>query len=254
MFYLISKDPGTKKNVADFLGSGQKLKSFDKVKAALSAVRSDQPRLIILDADIEENKGLQNYKSIRQIDPGLPVIMISSSSDFQLVVAATKLGIKDFLRKPLEKEKLAAAVGEALKIKQAPPALRGIEDIPWLAGNSAPLLSLFRNIEAVLEEPVDIALVGEAGCDKKAVADLINKNSRGAGVFKSLKLSSFGRDTDEAYFWVTIQGLLSIKERVEKETRLTTLYSSGFSEINPLFKDSLLGFIEKRRKSKKKCN
>jgi DNA-binding NtrC family response regulator len=251
MIYLISKDNKTVADIKKYLGRDCPLEPFEEIEEIFSKIMDRPARLIILDLDSQKDAVLKSYKSIRQFNSSLPVIILSSKPVISEVVALTKLGAEDFLAKPVKKEQLLPAITRALEKKRKTGRLSGIEEVPWLRGGSQPLKNLLETVGDILGKPVDLVLIGEAGCDLSSLAGLINQNSAEEGVIKFISLSSFGRDVDEAYFWVTIQELLSLKERMEKETRFRTIYISGLSNVNPLFQESVLGFLNTRRRDQR---
>src|SRR5579864_516162 len=59
---------------------------------------------VLLDLMMPQRDGFETLRTIRMIDPSLPVIMISGASSVFNVVTAMKFGASDFLCKPFEHE------------------------------------------------------------------------------------------------------------------------------------------------------
>lgn len=62
-----------------------------------------------------EISGLDLLRRIKEIDPALPVIVITGHGDVPLAVEAMKFGAADFLEKPFDDEALIAAIRSALE-------------------------------------------------------------------------------------------------------------------------------------------
>ena len=93
---------------------------FETVKAedgtsALAAVTDPTIGAVVLDVRLPDMDGIQVLACIRERRPELPIIMLSASTDQEIVLEALRLGAGDYLAKPLHEEELALAVGRALE-------------------------------------------------------------------------------------------------------------------------------------------
>jgi UDP-3-O-[3-hydroxymyristoyl] N-acetylglucosamine deacetylase len=71
-------------------------------EGAIKALIEHRPALILLDIWMPGLDGLETLKKIKEINPEVPVVMISGHATISTAVAATQLGAVDFLEKPLE--------------------------------------------------------------------------------------------------------------------------------------------------------
>lgn len=83
-------------------------------QSALSSADDESYGVVVLDVRLPDVDGIQVLARIREMRPDLPVIMLSSSTDQEIVLEALRLGAKDYLAKPLHGEELVLAVGRAL--------------------------------------------------------------------------------------------------------------------------------------------
>jgi two-component system, NtrC family, response regulator AtoC len=60
---------------------------------------SKQPDLITLDFSLPDMNGETLYKKIKEVNPAIPVIVISSQEDITVAVTLLKMGVKDYLVK-----------------------------------------------------------------------------------------------------------------------------------------------------------
>jgi serine phosphatase RsbU (regulator of sigma subunit) len=67
----------------------------------LALVEHDSPELVLLDLKMPDMGGLEVLAEISQLSPGLPVIIISGSSEMSDAIQALRLGACDYLVKPL---------------------------------------------------------------------------------------------------------------------------------------------------------
>jgi len=80
----------------------------------LIAYKAWKPDVVLMDIMMPHMNGFATLKAIRQIlhDTTTTVIMVSSVTDKQDIVACVKLGIQGYVLKPFEVKKLAATVVE----------------------------------------------------------------------------------------------------------------------------------------------
>ncbi len=89
-------------------------------EAALKILKSDTIHLIITDWHMPGVDGIDVYKNIRE-DPALksiPFLMITSETGKQQVMEAMKLGIRNYIIKPVYAHILKAKIQDLLKLKE----------------------------------------------------------------------------------------------------------------------------------------
>jgi len=92
---------------------------------ALDCIRMEDVDLIVTDIRMGEISGFDLIHQARLLKPGVPVIIISAYEDFHYAQLALRLGVKDYLVKPLNENHFLDAVREALlKSKRRADALR----------------------------------------------------------------------------------------------------------------------------------
>jgi two-component system chemotaxis response regulator CheY/two-component system response regulator MprA len=83
-------------------------------REAVEVYQQERPALVIMDLMMPEMNGLEAVDKIHHLNPGAPVLMLTSSSRRDEVLTAKQLGVVNYLRKPVQPQKLAAAVKDAL--------------------------------------------------------------------------------------------------------------------------------------------
>ncbi|WP_052350598.1 response regulator [Paenibacillus gorillae] len=74
-----------------------------------------KPDLIILDSELPILDGMAVLRKILYFHPHAHILMISAVNETDMVKRAIRLGVKQFLVKPLEAESLSRAVQETLE-------------------------------------------------------------------------------------------------------------------------------------------
>ncbi len=81
---------------------------------ALEILRSGRPGLVLSDLRLSEGDGFGVLRAAKELDPDLPVIVMTAYGSIQDAVAAMKDGALDFLAKPVDPDHLLLLVERAL--------------------------------------------------------------------------------------------------------------------------------------------
>ena len=112
--FIIDDDPGVRDSLGLLLAvRGYRTALFAWAKDFLSAWRPDWAGAILCDIRMPDIDGLELLGSLQQRGCALPCIMITGHGDVDLARQAFKAKAVDFLEKPLDEEKLIAAIEEA---------------------------------------------------------------------------------------------------------------------------------------------
>jgi two-component system, chemotaxis family, chemotaxis protein CheY len=77
-----------------------------------------QVGLIICDIRMPKVNGIEAIDFLKQHAPSIPIIVVTGYPDSELAVSLLKKGVRDYMVKPVEKEKLLAKVKEILAAPQ----------------------------------------------------------------------------------------------------------------------------------------
>ena len=70
-------------------------------KSAIEIFLKEKPNAVFLDISLDESNGLQIFKQLYQADSRIPVIIITSHNNREIVRDAIQQGAFNFLEKPL---------------------------------------------------------------------------------------------------------------------------------------------------------
>ncbi|MGH9452224.1 MAG: sigma-54-dependent transcriptional regulator [Terriglobia bacterium] len=141
------------------------------------------PDLILLDLLMPELDGLETLEQLRQIQPGVNVVMLSCVTDTRKVAQAIKLGAQDYLTKPFKKAELDAVLAHCLSDHSVPQPSGQVEELSedqYFVAASAAMRKIRAQVAQLAQVDVPVLMLGESGTGKEVVARLIHKLSRRA--------------------------------------------------------------------------
>ncbi len=179
---IVDDEPGILKTLSELLeDEGYQVTSAKSGTDALDVIRQDPPDLVFLDIWMPDLDGLEVLKRVRQQFPNMMVIVMSGHGSIETAVQATKLGAYDYLEKPLDSEKIAILVRNALhqrKLEEENLNFRiQVERHLQLVGDSSVMNKLREQIAAAAPTHSRVLIFGENGTGKELVARSIHRQS-----------------------------------------------------------------------------
>ncbi len=167
--------------------AGFDARPFDSAMAVLEVLDENFAGVVVTDVRMPQIDGLQLFRRIRAIDPGLPVILISGHGDIDMAVEAMHDGAYDFLAKPFAAERLVESVRRAAEKRSLVMANRKLRELAAQSGDDGPLIGqapaivrLRQTLRHIADADVDVLVVGETGSGKEVVARLLHDWSKRA--------------------------------------------------------------------------
>ena len=177
------------KNMRPFLsllmkGEGFKTLLASDGETALKMVRSESPDLMLLDIKMPDMDGMEVLRQAKEIDPNLPIIVITGFSQTPGAVKAIKAGAFEYFAKPFENNELVRAVHQALTEKKLERQVKELSSqldksiyLKETMGPSDAVAKLISQVESVAESDFSVVIIGETGSGKEVVARAIHQAS-----------------------------------------------------------------------------
>jgi two-component system KDP operon response regulator KdpE len=99
---------------ASLAAAGHRVITADHAQAALAALRSEKPDVVILDLGLPDRSGFEVIAEMREAG-SVPIIVLSARNDERSKVAALDLGADDYIGKPFGVAELMARIRAALR-------------------------------------------------------------------------------------------------------------------------------------------
>jgi nitrogen regulation protein NR(I) len=155
---------------------------------AIRQVAAEQPHLVVMDIRMAGTSGLDTLRKLRELNPKLPVIMMTAYGTTQTAIEAMKHGAYDYILKPLDVPKLKALLAGALKaahdmrsVVSYQPLLAKEEYAEGIVGKTEAMQQVFKLIGQVSHSDATVLITGASGTGKELVARAIYHHSPRAG-------------------------------------------------------------------------
>lgn len=96
------------------VGDGYEVFEAENGLKAIESYQAHQPDLVLMDITMPEMDGLTALKRIRSIDTKAKVIMLTALGQESVVLEAIKMGARDFVVKPFERDRVINAIHKLL--------------------------------------------------------------------------------------------------------------------------------------------
>jgi two-component system response regulator HydG len=152
--------------------------------SALKVLATEKVNLVLSDLNMPGNLKLELLREGREHWPQVPVIVITGAPSLPTAIESVRLGIADYLLKPVKYEDLISAIRKALGHQdrlasyKAMKSARGeTSSFPQIVGQSPAMQELFEILDRVVETDAGVLLTGESGTGKEVVARAIHDHS-----------------------------------------------------------------------------
>ena len=116
MILVIEDDPGIQKVLNRlFVSEGFQVRSAHDGKEAHESMKGPAPQVVILDLMLPGATGKELCKSLKQVFPSVPIIVLSAVTDVTDKVLLLELGADDYVTKPFSPRELLARVQTAIR-------------------------------------------------------------------------------------------------------------------------------------------
>ena len=182
---VIDDEPAIREGVRRILESDSfQVETFGNGHAALERLKHEPFDLVITDLKMPGISGIDVLRSIKEVQPDLPVIFITGYSSVDSAVEVMKLGAVDYIAKPFTPDEMLKVIRTALEQRVVAledlylcKELRDTEGFDNFVGKSHEMVKVYRRIMQVAPTDSTVLITGESGTGKELVARAIHKHS-----------------------------------------------------------------------------
>jgi nitrogen regulation protein NR(I) len=180
---LIEDDSSLAANLCDVLREdGFEVAVCGRGDEGLRRATNEDCDVVLTDLRLPGLGGLALVRELHQVQPRLPVVLMTAHGTIETAIEATKLGAYDYLQKPFEMPGLLAVLHgavqagrlmrEPVSLPDAPAAARSA-----LVGSCRAMQEVCKEIGRVAARPITVLIRGETGTGKELIARAIYQHS-----------------------------------------------------------------------------
>jgi two-component system response regulator PilR (NtrC family) len=183
-------------------------------KEALRLAREGRFDLVISDIRMPHLDGVGLLTGLREMDPEVPVILITAFASASSAIEAMKQGAFDYITKPFKVEEIKGVVTRALEAQRlraaaAPPTppAEAAPAIEGLIGRSPKMVEVYKVISKVANVAGTVLITGESGTGKELVARTLHRHSdRAAKPFMAINCGAIPEQLLESELFGHVKG------------------------------------------------
>jgi DNA-binding NtrC family response regulator len=165
---------------------------------AVQALRSGRPGVVLSDLRLPQGDGFGVLRAAKELDPELPVIVMTAYGSIQDAVTAMKEGALDFLAKPVDPDHLLLMVQRALSLRRLAAEnmllkeeLASRRGAPQIIGEDPKLKQVTLALHRAAATDTTVLLEGESGTGKELFARALHVLSpRADGPFVAINCAA----------------------------------------------------------------
>ena len=181
---IVDDDPRLRQSFEKLLtAEGHTVWTAPDGETALNMVRAHSPDVVIMDIRMPGMSGLETFKAMHQIEPKLPVIIMTAFGTTETAIETTKLGAFDYVLKPFEIPDILTLIGKAFEAGRFMRSRIALDMPPdqvsgeAIIGKSKPMQEVYKAIGRAAPTDATVLLRGESGTGKELVARALYQHS-----------------------------------------------------------------------------
>src|SRR3954467_14043728 len=221
-------------------------------KLALDVLSSRPVAAVLVDVKMPAMEGLTALEKLHGQRPKLPVIMMSGHGTIETAVRATQLGARDFLEKPIARDRLLVALRNALEHQAVIEELEVLRDQAGrfeMVGTSAAMQRIYELIRKTAPSEGRVLITGENGTGKELIARALHQNSRRKqGPFVKLNCAAVPHELIESELFGhekgAFTGAVSVRRGKFELAHEGTLFLDEIGDMPPAMQAKLLRVLQ----------
>ena len=182
---IVDDEPDMVDNCARILRrAGHRCLTATDPHRAAALLESERPDLLLTDLKMPGLDGLALLRRAHELDPALPVIVITAFATIESAVAAIKEGAFDYLPKNFSVDQLTLVVERALRQRRLALENRNLREqlqttfaLENVIGRSPAMAHVFELVKKAARSEANILVLGESGTGKELIARAVHANS-----------------------------------------------------------------------------
>ena len=221
---IIDDEKAIRKTLSEILSfEGYKLDEAADGEEGLKRFKDKSYDLVLCDIKMPKIDGIEFLQKAGEVNPDIPIIMISGHGNIETAVEAVKKGAYDFISKPPDLNRLLITIRNAMErnslVSETKVLKRKVSRVQEMIGHSAPIQRIKDTIDKVAPTDARILITGENGVGKELVARWVHeKSNRASGPLVEVNCAAIPSELIESELFGHEKGSFTsaIKQRIGK--------------------------------------
>ena len=179
---IIDDEKAIRKTLGEILSyEGYKIDEAGDGEEGLKRFREKNYDVVLCDIKMPKIDGIEFLDKANEINPDVPIIMISGHGTIETAVEAVKKGAYDYVSKPPDLNRLLITIRNAMDktdlVTETKVLRRKVIKVEEMIGESAPIIKIKETIDKVAPTDARVMIMGENGVGKELVARWIHEKS-----------------------------------------------------------------------------
>jgi DNA-binding NtrC family response regulator len=256
---VIDDELGVRFGIRDFLEQhGYEIEEAETCQDAQQLFRNSRPDIVIADYMLPDGTALDLLPRLKEIDSGIPLLVLTAHGSIDLAVKAIKEGAEQFLTKPLELPALLVILQRLLQKqrnhhKQLASKSRQVRQaVDPFIGTSAAIRTLAEQARRLLSTESPVLILGETGTGKGVLARWLHENSpRADEAFVDLNCAGLTRELLETELFGHEKGAFTSatasKQGLFEVAHRGTMFLDEVGDVDLQIQPKLLKVLEEKR-------
>src|SRR5262245_34882918 len=256
---VVDDESGVRFGIRDFLEQhGYEIEEAESCHDAQHIFRTSRPDIVIADYMLPDGTALDLLPRLKEIDAGIPLLVLTAHGSIDLAVRAIKEGAEQFLTKPLELPTLLVILQRLLQKqrnhnKQLASKSRQVRHaIDPFIGTSPAIRRLAEQAKRILASESPVLILGETGTGKGVLARWLHENSpRADEAFVDLNCAGLSRELLETELFGHEKGAFTSatasKQGLFEVAHRGSIFLDEVGDVDLQIQPKLLKVLEEKR-------
>lgn len=221
---IIDDEKAIRKTLGEILSfEGYKIDEAADGEEGLKKFREKNYDLVLCDIKMPKLDGIEFLQKAGEINPDIPIIIISGHGNIETAVEAVKKGAFDYISKPPDLNRMLITIRNAMDksslVTETKVLKRKVSRVQQMIGESEPIRKIKETIEKVAPTDARVLITGDNGVGKELVARWIHeKSNRATGPIVEVNCAAIPTELIESELFGHEKGSFTsaIKQRIGK--------------------------------------
>jgi len=253
---MVEDDPAIARVYTAYLeDDGYEVTHVENGADAFAALKNQVPDAVLLDLKLPDMNGFDILEKISDDQLPTGVIVVTGEGSMRTAIDAMKLGARDFVVKPCDKNRLLLTLKNVIETQQLLQIVDTYRDeidrqsFSGFIGSSLTMQGVYKTIESAAKSKASVFITGESGTGKEVCAEAVHHESeRSKKPFVALNCGAIPRDLVESEIFGHVKGAFTgaVNDRIGSAGQADggTLFLDEICEMELALQPKLLRFLQ----------